>query len=97
MSKRKQKRKQITCRCNGYPFPHREGSGECFVDQGEFFCGNCGHPTHVKSVDEGYGPGEFWGQKYNHVNIVPVSTCCTDVVYVNASLTREFDPIHYTE
>lgn len=31
MGTRMVKRKQITCRCLAYPFPHRQGGGRCSI------------------------------------------------------------------
>lgn len=51
-------RKQRTCHCNAYSFPHRAGSGSC-EDPGEQprDCGACGYRD---STNDPFGTGDFW-------------------------------------
>lgn len=61
------KRKQTTCTCPAYPFPHRRGSGECGkhdycehgVDRNESPCYEC-------------DPPDRWAQSYETGEWIPV-------------------------
>lgn len=73
-SARRIKEKNI-CTCGAYPFPHREGSGDCVADQGPF-CGCCGEPCSWKTQRVGTG-----------CNHRPVSSCCNCDVYMDVQMT----------
>lgn len=47
----KMKKNQITCRCDAYPFPHRQGGGDCEMPE---FCGERSH-----YIDDCLAPDEL--------------------------------------
>ena len=54
---KKTKRKQDTCYCDAYRFPHRLGGGKCEnVDIDGPFCTSCGSSCEVVQGDDGIGP-----------------------------------------
>ena len=74
---KKTKRKQDTCYCDAYRFPHRLGGGKCEnVDIDGPFCTSCGSSCEVVQGDDGIGPYEFWGQKGNDSQPYSASDCC---------------------
>jgi hypothetical protein len=39
-------------------------------------CPECGLPCAGKIIDDGIGPGEFWGKPFFDSQMVYVSACC---------------------
>ena len=78
-----------TCKCRGYNFPHRMFSGSCMANEEGPFCGNCGKACEIdwKFYTE---QSEFWGIPGFDTRRCPMSDCCEDIVFTDASLTREF-------
>ncbi len=87
----RRRRVQETCSCAAYRFPHRAGSGTCRGDQPGPFCGSCGEPCDVTSVDFGIGAYEYWGSKGVDRNVQTVSDCCEATVFKDAALRREWE------
>lgn len=87
----KKRRRQDTCRCKAYKFPHRLGSGKCVGDESGPFCGHCGMPCCATAVDNGIGAYEYWGQKGVHKQIDIESDCCNASVFENANLTINYE------
>lgn len=81
-------RAQTTCTCKGYRFPHRATSGKCVDDGGGAFCGACGDPCRVTTVDFGIGDYEYCGARGVHRDLREVSACCEAEVFEDASLTE---------
>jgi len=69
------KRKENTCNCPAYPFPHREGGGACGGEDATY-CEDCGEQCDVIKVDEGIGWTEAWGVRSCHHDYQWVSDCC---------------------
>lgn len=83
---------QETCRCKGYAFPHREGSGQCKANDNGPYCGECGEAAKSVERDFGIGAYECHGHRGVHRDVHTVSDCCEANLYSDASLT-----IAYTE
>lgn len=79
-------RKESTCSCRAYPFPHREGSGKCFANESGPFCGHCGQPCEVSMNENGVGFTEFWGSVSFDSRIEAESKCCDAPVFDDAAL-----------
>jgi hypothetical protein len=45
-----------------------------------FVCAGCGEECQPKVIDVGNGPCEYWGYKFNDVQLVVASDCCEDTV-----------------
>ena len=90
VQRKRRARRQETCHCAAYPFPHRAGSGPCVGDEPGPFCGCCGQPCGVHAEDYGVGEYEFWGQRGVHRDVQAVSGCCEAEVFEDAALTRPY-------
>ena len=51
------------------------------------YCGECKLECRAVHVDFGIGPHEFWGAKYNDVDIHLVSNCCESDVFEDENCT----------
>jgi len=90
-SYKKRNRKQKTCYCKAYAFPHREESGKCYAVESGPFCGECGKPCDVYTEDTGIGSYEYWGATGVHTRIDYSSSCCNAQLYSDASLNNEWE------
>jgi hypothetical protein len=45
------------------------------------FCGKCGKPCEVITIDDGIGSHEFWGSVSIHHDYITVSDCCESEQY----------------
>lgn len=83
-------REQVTCRCSGYSFPHREGSKQCHAKYPGPYCSACSGAAEPVQRDFGIGHYEHHGTCGIDRNIKTVSDCCEATLYEDASLTIEY-------
>lgn len=50
------------------------------AEEFEWVCESCGEECIPTIVDQGIGPFEFWGAKYNDSHPACVSNCCESTV-----------------
>lgn len=83
-------RKDRTCNCPAYKFPHRFGGGACSGAQE--ICMSCGDECREARVDFGIGPYEYWGDRGVHHDYANVSDCCEAEVYrISEQYRPQFD------
>jgi hypothetical protein len=61
------------------------------------YCGYCKHACGVKWEDHGIGPYEYWGARGVDSQIVAVSDCCADAIYIDPECTDEWDQHDFEE
>jgi hypothetical protein len=59
------------------------------------YCGSCGKECSFKTVDNGIGGYEFWGQRGVHCDYALETSCCGEVPFLDTSLTLEYTYYDY--